>query len=137
MALWPCRFHKWTRLSNGGNDIGVRGTPAEVATHILADVRGVVGVAFFHTCHSRRDLAGGAITALKSVIFDEGLLHWMKLAIARKPFDGRNRAALRCDCQCQARENAPSINLNRASTTLAMIAAFFRPGKLKVLTEQI
>jgi hypothetical protein len=61
----------------------------------------------------------------------------MKLAIARKPLDGRNSAALRCDRKCQARENAPPIDLNRAGTTLAMIAALFRPGKLKVLTEQI
>jgi hypothetical protein len=122
-------------LSYGGNDIGVSGTAAEITAHVLADVRLIVGVAFVHASHSRHDLAGRAISALKRVIFDEGLLHGMKLAIAREPLDGRNSAALRCDRKCQAREDAPPIDVNRAGTTLAMIAAFFRSSELKVLTK--
>lgn len=89
-------FHLIARLFDGGNDLGIRGAAAQVATHVLADTLIGGRVAFVDAGYGRHDLPGRAIAALKSILVDKRLLHGVQCAVGRgQAFDGLYCPALR------------------------------------------
>lgn len=70
-------------------------------------------------------------------MIDESLLHRVKIAIRGQTFDGGDGPALRRNRKRQARQLAPAVEQNRASATLAVIAAFLGTGQAQTLTQQI
>src|ERR1700675_4891370 len=91
------------RVTDGGNNVGVSGTPADIAAHALRDLR--VGqnrrgrdvrrriarparVVFSQQRDRRANLAGGAISALQSIMAHKSRLHWMEIAVFFQTLDG-------------------------------------------------
>ena len=76
------------RFLNCVEDPGIAGTTAQVSTQPFANLfqggRGIV----VQQVNRGHDHAGGADTALRPSAFKKGLLHGVKAALARKPFDG-------------------------------------------------
>src|SRR4030081_2006616 len=91
-------------LSDGCNNVGISRAAANVAAHPLANLGvgkfGVrmrqvfrhiarhAAVTFGQHSHSGADLAGSAVTTLKTIMFDEGRLKRMQIVVLCEPLDG-------------------------------------------------
>src|SRR3954453_16525867 len=82
--------------------------------------------------HGRTDLSRRAVAALKTIMLDEGGLHWMQMIGGAEPFDGRDLVALMHDREREAGINPPPAGNDRAGATLAVIAAFFAAGQAQM-----
>lgn len=124
---------------DGCYDIGISAAAADVATHVFANFGGRERLAggFGEQSYGRHDLARGAVTALKTIEFEKGLLHGMESAIVRKAFDGDDFIVLVGDGERQAGESAAAIDVNRACAALALVAALFRAVKAEMLTKGV
>jgi len=71
----------------------------------------------------RHNLAGRAVPALESIVFDEGRLHRMQFFPGRKPFDRRDLVAVMHHGQSQAGVDATPVYMDRASAALAVVSA--------------
>jgi hypothetical protein len=68
-------------------------------------------------------------------MIDEGLLHWMQLAIPCEAFNGGYFTILDRDRKREARQHAPAIEQNRACAALAMVATLLRPCQADVVAK--
>src|SRR5437763_2467452 len=106
-------LHSDLGLDDGGNNVGIGRTAAEIAAHILADFGLGAGMAFLDASNRRHDLAGRAIAALKAVMIDERLLHGMEASGRRSDaFDRGDLMSLGSDGEGQAGEDALTIRLD-------------------------
>lgn len=118
-------FSFYFRLFDRVDDIGIGGATAQISTHVLPNVSFGFRMTFLDASDGRDDLPWCAVSALKRVVIDEGLLHWMQRAIGlREALDRRHILAFRACSQSEAGQNTPAINQHRASTTLSVIASF-------------
>src|SRR3984893_1036030 len=78
------------------------------------------------------DHAGGAEAALKGLRIEKGLLHWVQLAVACKSLDGGDLAPRGAEGRRQARVEGLTIDMDGASATIALVAAFLEAEKIKV-----
>src|SRR5712672_1613728 len=74
---WPeaVRLGLFARRLYGCDDVGIRAAAADIAVHGLLDVLICRADGLLEESNSRHDLARGTVTALVSVVFDEGGLH--------------------------------------------------------------
>src|SRR5690348_5019144 len=96
--------HRVPPFKDCGDDIGVSTATAKIAAHILADLPFIAGMALSDTGDCRHDLARRAITALKCIMVDEGLLHGVERTVRTvQPFDGGHSKSFGGGSQGQAR----------------------------------
>ena len=81
----------------------------------------------------RANLARRAITALITVMLYKGRLHRVQMLWRTQSLDGGDVVALVHHREGETRINPPSVDDHRASTTLAVIAAFLGAGEMQVL----
>jgi hypothetical protein len=124
-------------LLNSRNNVGVGAAAANVSTHQFANLIGSFRFALRYQRGGRADLTGCAVAALKRVMVDEGLLELIENSICRQAFNGGDVLGIMHDCQGQARVNTPAIHQYRAGATLTVIATFFCPGKVQVITQRV
>jgi type II secretory pathway predicted ATPase ExeA len=95
-------------------------------------------MAFLHAGDRRHDLSWGAITALKSIVVDEGLLHRMQGPVGRgKAFNRRDLLACDAGGERQAGKDSAIIDQHGASPALAMVTAFLTASQTDVLAQGI
>src|ERR1700730_606233 len=88
-------FHRCFRLLDGVHDVRVGGAAAKGAAHTLADVGVGSSVSLIHAGHGRDDLPRGTIAALKRIVIDKGLLHWVRRSVLlRQTFNSDDVATL-------------------------------------------
>src|SRR5262249_1300300 len=107
------------------------------AAHQLADLVGRARLALVDQADRRADLARRAVTALERVVINERLLERVQRAVARQAFDGRDIGAVGHHREGEAREPAPPTDQHRTGAALAVIAAFFRAGKIEVDAQRV
>jgi hypothetical protein len=74
---------------------------------------------------------------LKSVVLQESRLYWVKFAILGQAFDCGYLIALMHDREGEARIHAPSVDVNRASAALPVVASLFGAEKPEVLAQGV
>jgi hypothetical protein len=127
-------------LADSGHDVWIGRTSADVAAHalpnffvcechgvrneIFGDVAWPSLMRFSQHSYSGANLTGGAIAALKSVVFDESRLHYMQSIASAQSLDRRYFIAFQHHRQSQAGVDAPAIEQNRAGAALTVIATF-------------
>ena len=117
-------------IQNGGGDAGIGRATADIAAHAFANALGVgTCVTFREETHGAHDLARGAVSALKTVMFDKGGLHGVQRVAFCESFDGRNVCAVDACGQRKAGIDPLAIEQNGAGTALAAIAAFLGAGQ--------
>src|SRR5215469_10523781 len=89
-------------LSDGGDDVRIGAAPADVATHELADLLVGAGPSLREQRDRRHDLARRAKAALKGVVANKCLLHWVQIPVTRQALDRRHLAAVALRGQRQA-----------------------------------
>ncbi len=124
---------------DGLDNVGIRATAADVATHAFADFGGREQLTggFCEESDGGHDLAGRAIATLEAIELKKGFLHGMECAILREAFDGGDFIVLMGDGQRQAGKSAAAVHMNRACAALALIATFFRAVEAKMLAKGI
>src|SRR4029450_9136896 len=95
-------LHLGFGLFHGRDNIGICGTTAYIAAHILADVCIRAGMPLPDAGHTGHDLPRGTVTALKGIVIDERLLHWMEAISIGEPLNCGDLVPLRRDGECQA-----------------------------------
>jgi hypothetical protein len=120
-----------------GHDIRIGAAAANISAHTLAYRVIILAARLFQQRRRGHDLPGRAIAALKSVVLQESRLYWVKFAILRQAFHRGYFIALVHDGESQARIHAPPIDVNCASATLPVVAAFFCAEKPEVLAQGI
>src|SRR3954451_6259203 len=121
--------------ANGGPDIGVRGTAAEIATHPLGDLGVTRRVALVEQGDRGHDLAGGTVAALECVLRNERPLHGVKSCTTRHALDGGYLAALAGDGERQAGEPPPAIDPDGARAAGAVVTSLLGPGEVQALAQ--
>src|SRR5213083_1154996 len=93
-ALDPLARGKSTSLllgiSNRSDDVGIGAAATDIAAHVLANLGVCMGNPFVHQPHAGADLAGRAVTALKSVALDKRFLKRVQTLSIRQAFNGRD-----------------------------------------------
>src|SRR5215472_16488244 len=79
-------------LSDGGDDVRIGTAAADVAAHELADLLIRARPSLRQQRDRRHDLARRAKAALKSIVANERLLHWVQGAVTRQALDRRHLA---------------------------------------------
>src|ERR1700684_415335 len=130
-------------VTDSGNNVGVSGTPTNIAAHAFRDLR--VGqnrrgrnvrrritrparLVFSQQRHRRANLTGRAISALQSVMAHKRRLHWVEIAAFFQTLDGCDLIAGMHHSERQAAVDTLSIDDDRASAALALVAALLRTG---------
>jgi peptide-methionine (S)-S-oxide reductase len=76
-----------------------------------------------------------AVGALKSFFFDECLLHRMKVAVLREPFNGANLTASDGEGMHLAGACGAAVDEHRARTALSFAAAVLGPGESETVAQ--
>ena len=93
---------------------------------------------FFHTGDRRHNLARRAVTALKGIVVDEGLLHGVQASIVTgDTFNCSKVPTLHSHCEQKAGEYPLAVKMNGASATLAMVATLLRSRKTDLFARCI
>jgi hypothetical protein len=90
-----------------------------------------------HGSFTGHDLSGGTVSALKTVVLHESLLHWVQVARFAKAFDRGDLGVLLHSCKGKAAVHAPTIDMYSACATLAVVATFFGTGEVQRLAQGI
>ena len=86
---------------------------------------------------SGHDLSWRAVSALESILIDEGLLDGMKCSVLGKTFDGRDLGPFGGGGEDKAGVHAPPIQMHGAGAALSEIAALLGARQLQVLAQEI
>ena len=129
--------HHLARGLYGAHDVGVTGTPAQIAFETLADL--VLGRARVALQQRRRrhEEARRAETALQSVLVPERFLQRREFAVAGQALDRCELSAIRLDGEHRAGFDRSAVDEYRAGTALAGVAADMRAGQTQVLAQEI
>jgi len=122
---------------DGADDPGVGAAAAQISAHALADILVIRSARFAQERDRGHQLTGGAVAALKRIVFDEGLLHRMQLLASCESFDCRHTLAADACRERQTRKHTPAVDVDRTCPALAVIAAFLRACQVKVFSERI
>ena len=88
-------------------------------------------------CVTRHHHARCAVTALKRVIFYEGFLHRIELAVFSQSFDGRHCAAVRLHGKVETGFHHFAVEQHGARAALADHAADVRAGEADILAQKM
>src|SRR5713101_102312 len=139
-------------LTDGGNNVGISGAPADIAAHTLRnlrigqswrgrDVRRRIAwparLVFSQQRDRRANLTGGAIPALQSIMAHKCGLHWVEIAIFFQTLDGRDLVARMHHGERQAAVDALSIDDHGAGAALSLVAALLGTGQPEMLAQRI
>ena len=91
-----------SRALNRSNDVVVSAAAADISAHAFAHGSVILPARLFQQRGCGHNLAGGAVAALKPVMFQESGLDRMQIAVLCQTFDGRNSVALMHDGKSQA-----------------------------------
>src|SRR5437667_458224 len=84
------------------------------------------------------DHPGGAEPALETVLLPEGLLERVQRTLrGLHPLDRGHGCAVGLDGQHRAALDRPAIEVDRAGSALARVAADVRAGQLQILTKEL
>src|SRR5262249_26009736 len=83
----------------------------------------------------RHDHAGLAVSALRNVVVDPGLLHLVQNPSLGEPLDGRDLLALGGAHRQRARAHGLTVDMHRASTALGYSAPVLGAGQADVLAN--
>src|SRR6266851_3174520 len=129
--------HATRSEQNRVQDLLIPRAAAEVAGERLANlVSRRFGVVVQQRLRCEQD-AGRAVAALRGAELSESLLQRVELRPARKPLDGRDRAAFDLDRQQQAAQLRPSVHEDTACPAFAQLAAVLGAGQLHVLAQHL
>src|SRR5580704_7583972 len=122
---------------NRSNNVVVSTAAADISAHTLAHCSIVLAARFFQQRRGGHDLAGGAITALKTVMLQKSGLDGMQFTILGQAFDSGDLVPLMHDGKRQARIYAASVYVHRACAALSVVATLLCARKLKVFAQRI
>lgn len=140
-------------LCDRGDDAVVRAAPAQIPAHPLtqfvmskrervggqvrSDVTGHAALEL--RCHSQggTDLAGRAVAALETVMFDERLLQRVQPLFPRQPLDGDDVPSRILRREREARHNAFAVGQYRAGAAGALITALLRAVQTERLSQLV
>ena len=131
-AFWRFAAHSESR-----HDVLIGAAAADIAAHEFFHLGVLRSAWFFQQRHRRHDLARCAITALIGVVRNERGLHRMQVFRLTNAFDRRDLVALMHRGKAKTRIHAPTIDVHRAGTALAMIASLLRSGQVQMFAETI
>src|SRR5262245_10951181 len=124
-------------LAESRDNVGVSAAAANIAAHELADfLRGFCPTLRDQPCR-RANLPRRAVAALERIMVDERLLQRMQRALGRETLNCGDLRTVVHDGKRQARIDAPPVNEHGTGAALALIAAFFRPGQVQMLAQQV
>lgn len=83
------------------------------------------------------DLSGRADPTLKSAVLHEGALQLRKHFAVRETLDRTNRAAIDGHRQDETRRHQLVVDKDAAAAADANTAAFFRPGQLAIVAQNV
>src|SRR5690606_13567566 len=119
------------------NDVGVGTAPAEIAAHPFPELGFQVTVGghgwstsgeLVHHADRRGDLPGCAVTALETVVFDEGALHRVQLAVLGQPVGSGDLGSVERHRQHQAAVDPAVAEQHGAGPALPSVAPLLRTG---------
>src|SRR5260370_17371308 len=94
-------------LADGGTNVGVGSTTAEVTAHPHGDLRVARGMPFFEQSDRGHDLTRGAVAALEGIMGKEGVLHGMQLRTLCQSFHVHHPMSFAVDSKRPPRHNTP------------------------------
>jgi hypothetical protein len=140
---------------DGGHDVGVRTTPAQIPAHALADLlvgqrrrndrlayvaRDVAGhtrAGLVKETHRRQDLTRCAKTALKRIALEKGRLNRVEATVLRQPFDREDIPTRARDREREARQHTMPIDNHDARATGALVASLLGARQLEGVPQRI
>src|SRR5215475_566703 len=115
-------FHEPFGFIDSIDNVGVGRAAAQISAHEFADLGVVARVPLANAADRRHDLSRRAVTTLKGIVVDEGLLHRMQRAVGSgEPLYRGDAAALCRGRKRQAGEYTSAVDQNRAGAALAVI----------------
>jgi hypothetical protein len=121
-----------------GQDAVVGAAAAQIARHPLPDLLIGAAVAFGQQRDRGHDLPGGAVSALETVRGHERSLHRMQPGTrAGEPLDGRYFPALALHRQRQARQHAPTVDVDSARAARTLVAPLLRTGQRQPFPQHV
>lgn len=125
------------RMFDGFDNLHITGAHAKIAGQRLADFRfGGIGIASQQRM-TRHDHPRRAVTALKSVMFNEGFLNGVQLTVLRKAFDGRDFPAIGLHREMKTGLDDFAVKQNRAGAAFAHDAADVRAGETDIFAQKM
>jgi hypothetical protein len=124
-------------LSNGGHDISVSATAADVARHSVLDILVGGSDGLFEQSRAAHDLAAGAVAALIAVVLDERGLHRVKIVGLTEALDSSDPVVLVHDGKREATVDAASVHMDGAGPALAVVAALLCAGQHQALAQRV
>src|SRR5687768_10137079 len=94
-------------------------------------------MAFIYTSYGRHYLSGCAVTALKSIVLNKGLLHRVKIFTVCNTFDSSNFLSFLHNRKTQTGKHPFTIHMNCACSALSVITTFFSACKCQLFAEEI
>jgi hypothetical protein len=119
------------------HDVWIGAASTQIAGHVLPYFGVGIDVPFADARNSGHDLTGGAISALKSVTFDECRLDRVQFVPMCEALNRRYLFALCHHGEGQARQNTSSIDMHGTRATLAMVASLFCTGQSQPVPQRI
>ena len=92
-------LHPSEDILDGGNDVRIGATAAQIATHLLANVLVGASAPLAEQSDRGADLARRAVSALKGVVINKRLLHRMQRLAVGQTLDRRDLGAILHDGQ--------------------------------------
>src|SRR5437660_6823707 len=124
-------------ILDGGHDVGVGATSAEVAAHLLPNVGVGVSMSLVQYADGGTNLPGCAVAALACAALDKRLLHRVQCLAVRQALDGCDLRAGVHDRQREAGVNAPAVHQDGAGAALPVIAALLTACQTQVFAERV
>src|SRR5579862_4672125 len=121
---------------DGGEDLRVAGTAAEVAGERLADRLVARAREALEQVGHGDDQTRRAEAALHGARLDERLLHGIEVLAAAEVLDGADGAAVGLDRRDEAGADEPAVEPDRARAALPLLAGVLRARQLELVAEQ-
>src|SRR5881227_1273537 len=121
------RVHPSSRAQNGGSHALCGAAAADIVRHGVVDIGGSRVWVLLEKRHSGHDLAGLAVSTLRHLFFNPGLLDRVA-AVVRQPFYSRHFLAGRGRNRVDAGTGGFAVYMYSTSTTGGDTAAVFGAG---------
>ena len=123
--------------ANGPDNVDVSGASAKISFQGMGDFF-VAGIGIrFEQVNRGHYHAWSAVAALQAVLLLECLLHWVKGAAVGEALDGRDLGAVRLHGENRTGFHGDAVDMNRASATLARVAAYVGARQAQVFAEKV
>ena len=124
------------RSKDSLDDVVIARAPAEIAFKFMPDCFLIEAVAIaFDNADRAHHHAGGAETALKSMIFAECFLHWMQCVAVGETFDRRHVGTFGLTRQQSAGFYRQAVYMNGAGAALTCVTTDMSAGHAETFTQ--